>query len=63
MEEIILGNLRMDYQMVKEPNLHPMDGCMWGNTRMGKNMVEENSLILMEDGMMEVGKKDKVGPE
>jgi len=22
----------------------------------GKNMVKENSLILMEDGMMEVGK-------
>ena len=30
---------------------------------MGKNMVKGNSLILMEDGMMEVGKKDKVGPE
>jgi len=28
-----------------------------------KNMVKENSLLLMEDGMMEVGKKDKVGPE
>jgi hypothetical protein len=30
---------------------------------MGRKMVKENSLILMEDGMMEVGKKDKVGPE
>ena len=29
---------------------------MKGNTRMGKDMVKENSLILMEDGMMEVGK-------
>ena len=28
----------------------------------GKNMVKENSLILIEDGMMEVGKKDKAGP-
>ena len=49
--------------MVKEHSLGLMEKSILGSSRMGKNMVKENSLILIEDGMMEVGKKDKVGPE
>jgi len=49
--------------MVKEQKLQFLDLSMKGDTRMGKNMVKEHTLSLVEDGMMEVGKMDKVGQE
>ena len=44
----ILGNGRMDSQMVKEQILSLMEENMLGNSKMGNMMVKELKLILME---------------
>ena len=37
--------------MDREPSLFAMETSMWGNSSMGKNMVKEHTLGLMEVGM------------
>jgi hypothetical protein len=48
--------------MVKELEPGRMEASMSGNLRMDYQMVKGKTLILMEVGMREVGKKGKVGP-
>ena len=55
--------LKDDKKLVKEHPLYMMEESMLENLWMDYHMVKENSLILMVDGMMEIGKKDTVRPE
>ena len=47
----MLGNTRMDFQMVKEQSLTQMGESMLVNTKMEKGMVKEHLLVLMEESM------------
>jgi hypothetical protein len=60
--ESMMENLRMERKMVKELEPGRMEASMSGNLRMDYQMVKGKTLILVEVGMREVGKKDKVGP-
>ena len=52
MEKSMLGNSRMEFQMVKEQPLSLMEESMWGNTRIIKEMVKEHSQPPMEKSML-----------
>ena len=53
----------MENQLVKELLLGLMETSMWGNSRMGKNMVKGHTLNLREGSMKENGRMEKDGTE
>ena len=65
----MLGNGRTDDHMVKELEHYLMEESMLGNTRMGKEMVKEHSLSLiealslMEENMKGNGRMETLGTE
>ena len=48
----MLGNLRMEINMVKEQKFGPVEKSMLGSSRMEKGMVKEPPLFLMEQSML-----------
>ena len=50
-----VGEIEMEYRMVKGQSLRLMEVSMLGNTGMGIGMVKENTLGLMEENMLGIG--------